>query len=185
MIYSDFSVFFSFFCLYLYLRKQTRIQMKNITENVSITKSIDCVCWSMTLFLFVENATKMLDPYDFVASPSNIQSRQTCKKSIIKTSKKRRSNEKSRYVSIRQANSKQSKSTRSNMHEMDHLIDVNEKENNPNTGFTQLVETKMLETKKRQGKRTNKKVKLRRDENQSALINRKRQRSGRFNHKIL
>ncbi|CAF2337061.1 unnamed protein product [Rotaria sp. Silwood2] len=119
----------------------------------------------------------MVDPYDFVASPPTIKSKQTRKKSIIKTSKKRKSNEKSRRVSIRQTNSKLHIPTRLNIHDTDHLIDMHEKENNPNQGFTQLIETKMMEVKKRQGKRTNKKVKIITDDNHSPLIMKKRQQS--------
>ncbi|CAF0886515.1 unnamed protein product [Rotaria sordida] len=119
----------------------------------------------------------MVDPYDFVASPSNVKSKQTRKKSIMKTSKKRKSNEKPRRVSTRQTNSKLRIPTRLSIHDTDHLIDMHEKENHPNNGFTQLIETKMMETKKRQGKRTNKKVKIITDDNHSPLITKKRQQS--------
>ncbi|CAF3341027.1 unnamed protein product [Rotaria socialis] len=119
----------------------------------------------------------MVDPYDFVASPSTIRSKQTRKKTIVKTSKKRKSNEKPRRVSIRQANSKSNKSTRSNLRDTDHLIDMHEKENNPNNGFTQLIQTKMMEVKKQQGKRTNKKVRIVTDDNRSPLTTKKRQRT--------
>ncbi|CAF0737972.1 unnamed protein product [Rotaria sp. Silwood1] len=119
----------------------------------------------------------MVDPYDFVASPSTIKSKQTRRKSIIKTSKKRKSNEKPRRVSIRQTNSKFRIPTRSNIHDTDHLNDIHEKENNSNNGFTQLIQTKMMEVKKRQGKRTNKKVKIITDDNHSPSIMKKRQRS--------
>ncbi|CAF4470241.1 unnamed protein product [Rotaria magnacalcarata] len=119
----------------------------------------------------------MVDPYDFVASPSTIRSKQTRKKTIVKTSKKRKSNEKPRRVSIRQANSKSNKSTRSNLRDTDHLIDMHEKENNPNNGFTQLIQTKMMEVKKQQGKRTNKKVRIVTDDNRSPLTTKKRPRT--------
>ena len=54
--------------------------------------------------------------------------------------------------------------------------------NNSNNGFTQLIQTKMMEVKKRQAKRTKKKTDTITDNNQSPLIVRKRQRSGKFIH---
>jgi hypothetical protein len=126
----------------------------------------------------------MVDPYEFVTSPSAIQSKQTRRKSIIKTSKKRKSNEKPRRVSIRQANDKLHMRTRSNARDTNHLIDMNEKENNSNNGFTQLIQTKMMEVKKRQGKRTNKRINALTDDNQSPSVITKRQRSGRFKYQI-
>jgi hypothetical protein len=114
----------------------------------------------------------MVDPYDFIGSPTV---KRTRRKSMRKTSKKRKSKEKSRRVSIRQANVR----TRSNTRDKDHRIDIYEKENNPDNGFTQLIQTKMMEVKKRQGKHTNKKAKIIIDDNHSPLVSRKRQRSSR------
>jgi len=128
----------------------------------------------------------MVDPYDFVASPPPaIKSKQTRRKSIIKTSKKRKSNEKPRRVSIRQANNKLHIRTRSNTRDTDQLIDMHDKENNSNHGFTQLIQTKLMEVKKRQGNRKNKKANTNTDDNHSPLVMRKRQRSGiDFNIKL-
>jgi len=120
----------------------------------------------------------MVDPYDFVASSSVTKSKRTRRKSIIKTSKKRKSNEKPRRVSIRQTNNKVHRSTRSNTRDTDHLIDIHDKENNSNHGFTQLIQTKMMEVKKRQGNRKNKKENTIIDDNHSPSVTRKRQRSG-------
>jgi len=121
----------------------------------------------------------MVDPYDFVASSSVTKSKRTRRKSIIKTSKKRKSNEKPRRVSIRQTNNKVHMRTRSNTRDTDHLIDIYDKENNSNNGFTQLIQTKMMEVKKRQGNRKNKKkASTTTDDNHSPLVMRKRQRSG-------
>jgi hypothetical protein len=122
----------------------------------------------------------MVDPYDFVGSPTKvIKSKQTRRKSMRKTSKKRKSNEKSRRVSFRQTNKTVHVRTRSNTRDTDHRIDIYEKENNPDNGFTQLIQTKMMEVKKRQGKHTNKKAKIIIDDNHSPLVSRKRQRSSR------
>ena len=127
----------------------------------------------------------MVDPYEFVTSPSGIKSKRTRRKSILKTSKKRKSNEKPRRVVIRQGNNNGHIRTRSSTRDTDHLIDMNDKENNSNNGFTQLIQTKMMEVKKRQGKRTNKKANAITDDNHSPLVMGKRQRSGRFRYKIL
>ncbi|CAF0839768.1 unnamed protein product [Adineta steineri] len=120
----------------------------------------------------------MVDPYDFIGSPTGKKSKQTRKKTIIKTSKKKRkSNEKSRRVSIRQTNNTVHIRTRSNTRDTNQLDDVNDKENNSNNGFTQLIQTKMMEVKKQQQhKRTNKQTNVIADENQSPSISRKRQR---------
>jgi hypothetical protein len=117
----------------------------------------------------------MVDPYDFVVSP---KSKRTRRKSIMKTSKKRKSNEKSRRVSIRQAKNQTHIRTRSNTRDTDHLMDIHDKENNSNNGFTQLIQTKMMEVKKRQGNRKNKKTNTNNENNQSPSVTRKRQRSG-------
>ena len=123
----------------------------------------------------------MVDPYDFVTSSPAIKSKQTRKKPIIKTSKKRKSNEKSRRVSIRQPNNNTHMRTRSSTRDINHLDDMNDKENN-NNGFTQLIQTKMMEVKKRQGKRANRKASTSTDDHHSPSVMRKRQRSGRFKY---
>lgn len=84
----------------------------------------------------------MVDPYDFIGSPTGNKSKRMRRKSIMKkkTTKKRKSNEKPRRDIDQQVN------------------DIHDKENNSNHGFTQLIQTKMLEVKKRQGNRKNKKV---------------------------
>lgn len=122
----------------------------------------------------------MVDPYDFVASPTALKSKQTRRKSIIKTTKKRKSNEKPRRESIRQINNKDHIRTRSNTRDKNPLDDMYDKENNSNHGFTQLIQTKMMEVKKRQGNRKNKKTDTLTDENHSPSVIRKRQRSGRI-----
>lgn len=113
----------------------------------------------------------MVDPYDFVTSPSAIKSKQIRKKSLRKVPKKRKSNEKSRRASIRQTNSRFNKN---------QSIDMNEKENNSNNGFTQLIQTKMMEVEKKQGKRANKKVTIVTDDTRPQSRMEKRKRSGRF-----
>ena len=124
----------------------------------------------------------MVDPYEFVSSSSAMKSKQTRRKSIMKTSKRRKSNEKSRHVSIRQANNnKNHMHTRSNTHNKDNLMNISDKENNSdnNNGFTQLIQTKMMEMKKRQGNRKNKKTNQITEDNHIPLVMGKRQRSGR------
>jgi hypothetical protein len=121
----------------------------------------------------------MVDPYDFVPSPPAMKSKSKRRKSIVKTSKKRKSNEKSRCVSTRQANNRVHIRTRSNTRDKNHLMDMHDKENNSNNGFTQLIQTKMMEVKKRQGHRKNKKANTITDDNHSPPVTRKRQRSGR------
>jgi hypothetical protein len=119
----------------------------------------------------------MVDPYDFIPSPPAIKTKQTRQKPILKTSKKRKSNEKPRHVSIQQLSNAPQMRTRSSTRDVDHLIDMNEKENN--NGFTQLIQTKMMEVKKRQGKRTNRTTSTITDDNQSPLVMKTRHRSGR------
>jgi hypothetical protein len=121
----------------------------------------------------------MVDPYDFVASPRVNKSKRTRRKSITKTSKKRKSNEKPSRTPIRQAVNQTHIRTRSNTRDKDHLMDMHNKENNPNNGFTQLIQTKMMEVKKRQGNRKNKKTNTINDDNHSPSVTRKRQRSGK------
>lgn len=125
----------------------------------------------------------MVDPYDFVASPAALKSKRTRRKSIIKTTKKRKSNEKSRHISNRQGNSKTR--TRSNARDTNHLDDMNDKENNSNHGFTQLIQTKMMEVKKREGNRKNKRVNTITDDKHSPSAIRKRQRSGKTIFQII
>ena len=83
-----------------------------------------------------------------------------------KTTKKSRSNEKPQ------------RSHKMITRDIDQQVnDVNDKENHSNHGFTQLIQTKMMEVKKRQGNRKNKKV-IGTVSNQHS--SRKRQLSSRF-----
>ena len=120
----------------------------------------------------------MVNPYDFVVSPVVAKSKRTRKKSVTKTSKKRKSNERLRRTSIRQGKNATDTRTRSNTRGTDHVMDMHDKDNNPNNGFTQLIQTKMMEVKKRQGHRKNKKASASNDENHSSSVTRKRRRSG-------
>ncbi|UJR33556.1 hypothetical protein I4U23_020997 [Adineta vaga] len=119
----------------------------------------------------------MVDPYDFTGSPTVSKSKQTRSKSRMKVSKKRKSNEKPRRTSIRQANNDAQKRTRSNTRDADHLMNMVEKENHPNNGFTQLVQTKMMDVKKRPGKPIDKKTNVAIEREHSPSILRKRQRT--------
>ena len=91
----------------------------------------------------------------------------------MKTTKRRRANEKSRHVPKRQ---EAHPSTR----DMDHLVNMDDKENHQNNnGFTQLIQTKMMETKKRQGHQKNKKTNdQNNDDQRSTSVTRKRPRPG-------
>ena len=121
----------------------------------------------------------MVDPYDFVASPSAPRSKQTRRKAMTKTTKKRKSNEKSRRGSSRGAPaSKTHQRTRSNTRDVDQEKDTDGKENT-NHGFTQLIQTKMMEVKKRQGKKVQPPINAASDESHSPSVARKRLRSGR------
>ena len=68
--------------------------------------------------------------------------------------------------------------TRSNTRGVDHEIDAHGKENT-NHGFTQLIQTKLMEVKKRQGKQAQKPMNTRTDESRSPSVARKRSRTGR------
>lgn len=122
----------------------------------------------------------MVDPYDFVASPSASRSKQTRRRPMAKTTKKRKSNEKPRRVPSRGAPmSKTHVRTRSNTRDVDHEIDAGGKENT-NHGFTQLIQTKLMEVKKRQGgKKVQKPMNTRTDGSHSPSVARKRPRTGR------
>lgn len=107
---------------------------------------------------------------NLIASPTLVKSKRTRRKSIMKTTKRKRTNEKSRHVPKRQESHP---STR----DMDHLLNKDDKENN--NGFTQLIQTKMMETRKRQGHQKNKKTKDQNEDNQrSTSATRKRPRPG-------
>lgn len=106
---------------------------------------------------------------NLIASPTLVKSKRTRRKSIMKTTKRRRANEKSRHVPKRQE-------AHSSTRDMDHLVNMDDKENHPNNnGFTQLIQTKMMETKKRQGHQKNKTTN---DEQRSTSVTRKRPRPG-------
>lgn len=122
----------------------------------------------------------MVDPYDFdEMTPPASRAKQTRKRTVRQPAKKRKSNEKppsSPSASVRTSASQMR--TRSSTRRENATTDPSEKEN-VNQGFTQLIETKMVEAKKRQGKRGKKQTQNATEETQSPSVMRKRQRSGK------
>ena len=118
----------------------------------------------------------MVDPYDFdEMTPPASRAKQTRKKTVRQPAKKRKSNEKPPASDRTSASQMR---TRSSTRRENATADPSEKEN-VNQGFTQLIETKMVEAKKRQGKRGKKKAENATEETQSPSVMRKRQRSGK------
>ena len=112
---------------------------------------------------------------NLIASPIVVKSKRTRRKSTMKTTKKRKANEKSRNVPKRQGMNP----TRPSTHDTDHSIDVHEKENHPNNnGFTQFIQTKMMEMKNRQGHRKNQKPNHQNDHDSTSTVTKKRSRTG-------
>ena len=123
----------------------------------------------------------MVDPNDVLHSPSASRTKPTRKKTIRNhLPKQRKSNERSRLVSIRSpVRGKSRRRTRSGSRHKDVTMNNDEKENESvNQGFTQFIQTKMMERKKRQGKRLNQPTKKRRKPASSPSIKRKREQSG-------
>lgn len=125
------------------------------------------------VFLCRENRQTFMN---LIASPTVVKSKRTCRKSTMKTTKRKKANEKSRNVPKRQGTNP----TRPSTHGTDHLVDTYDKENHPinNNGFTQLIQTKMMDTKKRQGHRKNKEINHQNDHDSTSVVTRKRLRSG-------
>lgn len=123
----------------------------------------------------------MVVPYDLKDSSTISKSKQTRHNSRTKVSKRKILNDKPQRVSIRQANNRVQKRT----HDIDRSVDDIGKENHPNNGFTQLVQTKMMDAKTRDGKHTNNKVNKSTDKKSSSPVSRKRQRTSEFTNTIL
>ena len=117
----------------------------------------------------------MVNPYDFIASPAASKSKSMRKKTMAKNPTKRKSNEKRRRASIRETSRLVPRRPGTSVDQIDLPVDPGAKENNHN-GFTQLIQTKMLEVKKRQGKRTNRQTSPRSDGASTSSVLRKRQR---------
>jgi hypothetical protein len=120
----------------------------------------------------------MIDPYDFVGSPTTTRAKQTRKKTIRQTTKRKQLTERTRLVSIQETpSSKSPVRTRSSARNVDQSKDKNNMID-IDAGFTPLIQTKMLDVKTRQDKQTRKQTNKITDDNQSTAVARKRQRSG-------
>ena len=123
----------------------------------------------------------MVVPCDLKGLSTIAKSKRIRRNSRTKVSKRKILNDKPQRASIRQANNRVQKLT----HDIDRSVDDVGIENHPNNGFTQFVQTKMMDAKTRHGKHPNNKLNRSADIEDSPPVSRKRQRTGKFTNTIL